>query len=292
MNSRLNIETDASFVGKSPNYPSNIVPAALKTLIYDTLREAGVSNVHYFFDQTLTTLAVDQSKNLPSTGHKILLQLIAIEWPTVCVKSLAKTAILRNSYQNRRPIGLSLLWAVGQGGYRDISTGLRVWQNIMLPVLEIKAYTRFVCEYVHRILQRAADNDAVDLTADELFRTYDDLMVLHQSVPRELQALLAESGALLLSKYIRSNGKITPVFVTLLKRLQSSKEGSQQRLAFVDGLVECVETDADCLKVWRIHFRKYAAESNVLLRTLSECLLLFRKCSAAIINHSIFPNFR
>lgn len=198
LNGRLNVDTDPTFFGKSPNYPSNIVPADLKALIYQTLRDAGVSNVHYFFDQTLTTLAVDQSKNLPIVGHKILLQLIAIEWPTVCVKSLAKTAILRNSYQNRPPIGLGLLWALGQGGFRDVSTGLRVWQNIMLPVIDIKAYTRFVCEYVHRILQRAADDDQVDLSADELFRTFDDLSVYRQSLPKELQALLAESASLLL----------------------------------------------------------------------------------------------
>lgn len=173
------------------------MPAALKQLIRQTLADAGVANIQYFFDQTLTTLAVDQTKGLPTVGHKILLQLIAHDWPTICVRSLAKTAILRNSYQNRPPVGLSLLWALGQGGFRDVTTGLRVWQNVMLPVLEIKAYTRFVCEYVQRVLQRTTEEDALELSAEELFRTYDDLVV-QRSIPRELQVVLSASGALLL----------------------------------------------------------------------------------------------
>lgn len=71
------------------------------------------------------------------------------------------------------------------------------------------------------------------------------------------------------TRYIRSNSKVTPVFVTLFKRLSGNvKSGLESVLT--DGLVECLEQDADCLKAWRINFRKYAAESNVLLRALSE----------------------
>lgn len=214
LNARLNVETDPTFVGHSPNYPSNIVPAPLKALLVQTLTEAGSSNVQYFYDQTLNELMVDQSKGLPGQGHRILLQLCAMHWPQVCVRSLAKTAILRNSYQSRPPIGSVLLWAVGQGGLRDVSTGVRVWQNIMLPVLEVKAYTRFVCEHVRRVLAKADDaaqaGQIMDLTADELLRTYDELTAPRPGLARELRKLLLESAeALLVSaadRALRRNG--------------------------------------------------------------------------------------
>lgn len=151
-------------------------------------------------------MADDMTKNLPVTGYKIMLQLIAIEWPTVCVKSLAKNAILRNSYQNRAPIGLTLLWALGQGGYRDVNVGLRVWQNIMLPVLEIKAYTRFVVEYVHRILHSTKSSVEMSVSSEELYRFYDELTLRRQWLGKDLQTLFDESASTLMVSNILDTG--------------------------------------------------------------------------------------
>lgn len=58
-------------------------------------------------------------------GHRLLLQMLAKDYPEFCVASVAKSASLRNSYQNRPPIGLSLLWAFGQGGLTDFAVGLK-----------------------------------------------------------------------------------------------------------------------------------------------------------------------
>lgn len=198
LNTNLNVDTNPTFTGHSPRYPANIVPNRLKTLIYQVLRDAGVANIHYFFDQTLTALTDDLSKNLSVTGYKIMLQLIAIEWPSVCIKSLAKNAMLRNSYQNRAPIGLTLLWALGQGGYQDAAVGLRVWQNIMVPVLEMKSYTRFVVEYVHRVLHHSKASEEVTLSADEFSVYFDELTLQRVSLPKDLQTLFDESAATLI----------------------------------------------------------------------------------------------
>lgn len=51
--------------------------------------------------------------------------MLAKDYPEFCVASVAKSASLRNSYQNRPPIGLSLLWAFGQGGLTDFAVGLK-----------------------------------------------------------------------------------------------------------------------------------------------------------------------
>lgn len=58
-------------------------------------------------------------------GHRLLLQMLAADNPEFCVASIAKSASLRNSYQNRPPIGLSLLWAFGQGGLADFDVGVK-----------------------------------------------------------------------------------------------------------------------------------------------------------------------
>lgn len=179
-------------IDKPVNYPYNILPTNVKAIIHDLLVLVGPANVQYFFDQTLTTLAVDLSNNVDCIGHNVLLQLIAFEWPTVCVQNLAKNAILRNSYQNRSSIGLNILWALGQGGYRDPTVGVRVWQNIMVPVLEMKSYTKWVCEYVHRMLNTSVGT--ISLVQNEFFTIFDELVSQRNGLPKDCQKLLSSSA--------------------------------------------------------------------------------------------------
>lgn len=58
-------------------------------------------------------------------GHRILLQMLAQDHPEFCTASVQKSASLLNSYQNRPPIGLTLLWAFGQGGQSDFAVGMK-----------------------------------------------------------------------------------------------------------------------------------------------------------------------
>lgn len=196
LNSTLNVKNPPSLIDKSINYPNNIVPASVKATIYSLLKETGPANIQYFFDQSLTTLAVDLSNNLNCIGHNILLQLIALEWPTVCIQNLAKNAILRNSYQNRSPIGLNLLWALGQGGFKDTTVGCRVWQNIMVPVLEMKSYTKWVCEYIHRMLNHTTGD--INLVQNEFFVIFDELLLQRNGLPKDCQKLLSNSANMLM----------------------------------------------------------------------------------------------
>lgn len=149
--------------------------------------------MQYFFDQSLTSLAVDLSKNQPCNGHKILLQLIAFKWPSVCINNLAKSSILLNSYLNRSSIGLTLLWSLGQGGLKDLTVGLRVWQDIMIPISDIKSYRKYILEYVYRILEKADHSTISGLLQNEFFAIFDSLTEKSSSNQKEYQKILNES---------------------------------------------------------------------------------------------------
>lgn len=75
----------------------------------------------YLFLQTYFLFYIGQSVN----GHRLLLQILAKVYPEFCVASVPKSASLRNSYQNRPPIGLTLLWAFGQGGISEFTVGMK-----------------------------------------------------------------------------------------------------------------------------------------------------------------------
>jgi hypothetical protein len=68
------------------------------------------------------------------------------------VGSLPRFVELRNSYQNRPPICLAVLWSVGQAGRKNVACGVRVWMEMMLPLLQLRHYTRFVVVYLERLL--------------------------------------------------------------------------------------------------------------------------------------------
>lgn len=60
-----------------------------------------------------------------AVGTRLLLQYIATTYPKIVVEAIPKCLNLQNSYKNRKPIWLSILWAMGQAGFRDLSVGLK-----------------------------------------------------------------------------------------------------------------------------------------------------------------------
>lgn len=63
LNSKTQIDIeDPTFINRPPNFPLNVLPAEIKTLIDGTIKDAGKANVQLFFDSTLTALANDISR--------------------------------------------------------------------------------------------------------------------------------------------------------------------------------------------------------------------------------------
>lgn len=125
LNQNINYEADPIFTGKSYKYPVMLLSNNIKSVIMSTFKSVDLVNVYHFYDTLLANVADTMFKNQPNLGSKIILQMIAQEWPQVCCNSLARSALLRVSYQNRSQIGLSLLWALGQGGYYDLTVGVK-----------------------------------------------------------------------------------------------------------------------------------------------------------------------
>lgn len=87
--------------------------------------EGSKENVQSFHNLCLTLMADDMAKNLPAIGYKLFIQMLVHKYPKIAVDHLQKYISLRNSYQNRQPIGLSIFWALGQGGIKDFAVGFK-----------------------------------------------------------------------------------------------------------------------------------------------------------------------
>ncbi|KAJ8935395.1 hypothetical protein NQ314_012813 [Rhamnusium bicolor] len=125
LNQKVPIEVqDPVFSSKPKNYPLNVVPPGVKNIIEKSVKEAGKNNAQLYFDICLASMATDMGKGLPAVGYKFFLQYIATNEPKLVSANISKHITLRNSYQNRPNIGLSILWAVGHVGVNDLHSGL------------------------------------------------------------------------------------------------------------------------------------------------------------------------
>lgn len=154
-------------------------------------------------------MATEMNSGQNVAGYKFVLQLIGQNWPAICSRNMAKTALLRNSYQNRSNICLSILWAIGQGGHQSLNEGVNVWQNLMLPNLELKSFSKFVVEHIERVLNAATARkvpESLAFNQQEFFASYYALNGSYNNLPRELQQSLKRSAHILLvspKEYLR-----------------------------------------------------------------------------------------
>ncbi|XP_055642716.1 transmembrane protein 214-A [Toxorhynchites rutilus septentrionalis] len=286
-NESLRIEeaVDPLFVDKSLSYPYDTISQELKDLIDESIAKAGEQNVQYFYDLTLSNLASDMNKNLPHLGHKIMLQAMALSNPQICVNNLARNAILRNSFQNRSNIGLSLLWALGQGGFGDLNVGLKVWQDIMVPVIELKTYSKYVCEYIHRILSKHKTTK-IELSSSD-FLTILSSLTTQSKASRELACLLEEASKLLVERYVVSAPKTSNTFTTLFKNIPFI---AKPELIYF-GLILCLIEDPECWAAWRGLYRKNVQHTVALLSYFDDLDDSAPELSLKLINDSLFHKF-
>lgn len=126
LNTNIVVDTpDVTFSSKPDYYPLCSMPTAQCAILEKGLKQAGAENCALFYDICLTSMANDMNKNLAAIGHKVFIQLLSQQYPKLAGGNVAKYVTLRNSYQNRPNIGMSILWALGQGGLKDLNVGLK-----------------------------------------------------------------------------------------------------------------------------------------------------------------------
>lgn len=84
------------------------------------------------FEVILANLAHDMARGISGIGYIMMIQLLAEQNPTLCIRNSERYSELMHSYQNRSPIGTTLLWALGQGGKKNLAVGLEGRRMIYL----------------------------------------------------------------------------------------------------------------------------------------------------------------
>uniref|UniRef100_G1L5B7 Transmembrane protein 214 n=1 Tax=Ailuropoda melanoleuca TaxID=9646 RepID=G1L5B7_AILME len=135
------------------DYPYSLVSRELRGIIRGLLAKAAGS-LELFFDHCLFTMLqeLDKTPGESLHGYRICIQAVLQDKPKIATMNLGKFLELLRSHQSRPAKCLTIMWALGQAGFTNLTEGLKVWLGIMLPVLGIKSLSPFAIAYLDRLL--------------------------------------------------------------------------------------------------------------------------------------------
>lgn len=269
LNEKLRLEKpeDSLFFDKPLDYPTNILSKELKSVLQRLVKNCSNERLQYFFHNLLQSLCEELNKSSSFVGHLILLQQIAHHYPDVCISNLASTVILRNSYQNQPSICLSLFWALGCSGYRNTTYGLKVWHEIVSTVINVRSYTKYVLEYLTKILEESHRTPDLEISLSEYRAIVDLLMSSDKIKSKDLQKMKVSCLRMLSDKFIRSldSNQVEPVFLSILTYCK------QDPAMFVREVTECIKVHPEeCLAIWWLHFHSYSRQNIFIFNYLGE----------------------
>uniref|UniRef100_A0A8C2RX38 Transmembrane protein 214 n=1 Tax=Capra hircus TaxID=9925 RepID=A0A8C2RX38_CAPHI len=154
LNYKLQVPPSEPTLSQHPHdYPYSLVSRELRGIIRGLLAKAAGS-LELFFDHCLFTMLqeLDKTPGESLHGYRICIQAILQDKPKIVTTNLGKFLELLRSHQSRPAKCLTIMWALGQAGFTNLTEGLRVWLGIMLPVLGIKSLSPFAIAYLDRLL--------------------------------------------------------------------------------------------------------------------------------------------
>ncbi|XP_011060330.1 PREDICTED: transmembrane protein 214-A isoform X2 [Acromyrmex echinatior] len=270
LNAFLNIKIpinkeDAIFSGKPKDYPLSLVPKTISSILERAVEMTGQQTIQIFYENTLTTMATDMVKGIPVIGHKIFLQLLAHLNPEMTAANILKLINIRNSYENRKNIGLSLLWAWSQAGKKNFAVGLKIWHEVMSPMLETKSYASYVVQILNDLVfgHDNVHDLSLDLYLSIIMDTYSQRFQNIQ--PANLGKDLSASIDRLRSILFRNKDICYTKLFEMLMGKVSQKLDLNYRNELIKVLADCLVTEPVCFTIWNSIYTKNLYQSSLLL---------------------------
>ncbi|TNN63011.1 Transmembrane protein 214-B [Liparis tanakae] len=226
-----------------------------------------------FFDYCVYTMLreMDRNSGEPLHGYRVCIQAILQDKPRIATQNLPEYLELLRSVQNRPGKCLTIMWALGQAGFYDLSQGLRVWLGIMLPVLGVKALSSYAIAYLERLLLLHANltKGFGIMGPKEFFPLLDFAFMPKNALTSSLQEQLRRLYPRL--KVLAFGAKPESTLHTYLPSFLSRATPhcpDDMKRELLSSMTECLCVDVQSLGVWRQLYTKHLPQSSLLLNHL------------------------
>ncbi|KAG7460797.1 hypothetical protein MATL_G00202680 [Megalops atlanticus] len=265
-------EGDPTLSSHTHDYPYCLAPKELKSIIKSLLAKCSDS-LQDFFDHCIYTMLreLDKPSGEPLHGYRICIQAVMLDKPKIATLNLADHLELLRSHQNRPVKCLTIMWALGQVGFFDLSQGLRVWLGIMLPVLGVKSLSSYAIAYLERLLMLHANltKGFGIMGPKEFFPLLDFAYMpknaLSSSLQEQLRGLYPRLKVLAFGA--KPEATLHTYFPSFLSRATPHCPDDMKR-ELLNSMTECLSVDPQSLGVWRQLYTKHLPQSSLLLNNL------------------------
>ncbi|TNM94746.1 transmembrane protein 214 [Takifugu flavidus] len=230
-----------------------ILPDLLDHCVYTMLRE------------------LDRQSGEPLHGYRVCIQAILQDKPKIATQNLPEYLELLRTVQNRPVKGLTVMWALGQAGFYDLSQGLRVWLGIMLPVLGVKSLSAYAIAYLERLLLLHTNltKGFGIMGPKEFFPLLDFAFMPKNALSPSLQEQLRHlyPRIKVLSFGAKPESTLHTYLPSFLSRATPHCPDDMKK-ELLSSMTECLCVDVQSLGVWRQLYTKHLAQSSLLLNHL------------------------
>uniref|UniRef100_A0AAQ5XFT9 Transmembrane protein 214 n=1 Tax=Amphiprion ocellaris TaxID=80972 RepID=A0AAQ5XFT9_AMPOC len=248
-----------------------------------------------FFDHCVYTMLreLDRQSGEPLHGYRVCIQAILQDKPRIATQNLPEYLELLRSVQNRPVKCLTIMWALGQAGFYDLSQGLRVWLGIMLPVLGVKSLSSYAIAYLERLLLLHANltKGFGIMGPKEFFPLLDFAFMpknaLSSSLQEQLRRLYPRLKALAFGA--KPESTLHTYLPSFLSRATPHCPDDMKR-ELLSSMTECLCVDVQSLGVWRQLYTKHLPQSRDTVESndLQECNHLCQNLQVKMRGHG-FP---
>ncbi|XP_028296167.1 transmembrane protein 214 [Gouania willdenowi] len=262
-------ETEPTLSSYAHDYPYCLTGKELKGVIKGLIGRC--SNVlPDFFDYCIYTMLreLDRQSGEPLHGYRVCIQAILQDKSRIATQNLPEYLELLRSVQNRPVKCLTIMWALGQAGFYDLSQGLKVWLGIMLPVLGVKSLSSYAIAYLERLLLLHANltKGFGIMGPKEFFPLLDFAFMPKNALSPSLQEQLRRLYPRLkvLAFGAKPENTLHTYLPSFLSRATPNCPDDMKR-ELLNSMTECLCVDAQSLGVWRQLYTKHLVQSGLLL---------------------------
>ncbi|KAM8831963.1 transmembrane protein 214 [Spinachia spinachia] len=265
-------ETEPTLSSYAHDYPYCLSGKELKGVIKGLIGRCS-DILPDFFDHCVYTMLreMDRQSGEPLYGYRVCIQAILQDKPRIATQNLPEYLELLRSVQNRPVKCLTIMWALGQAGFYDLSQGLRVWLGTMLPVLGVKALSSYAIAYLERLLLLHANltKGFGIMGPKEFFPLLDFAFMpknaLSSSLQEQLRRLYPRLKALAFGA--KPESTLHTYLPSFLSRATPHCPDEMKR-ELLSSMTECLCVDVQSLGVWRQLYTKHLPQSSLLLNHL------------------------
>lgn len=265
-------ETEPTLSSYAHDYPYCLSGKELKGVIKGLIGRCS-DILPDFFDHCVYTMLreMDRQSGEPLHGYRVCIQAILQDKPRIATQNLPEYLELLRSVQNRPVKCLTIMWALGQAGFYDLSQGLKVWLGIMLPVLGVKALSSYAIAYLERLLLLHANltKGFGIMGPKEFFPLLDFAFMPKNALTSSLQEQLRRLYPRL--KVLAFGAKPESTLHTYLPSFLSRATPhcpEDMKRELLSSMTECLCVDVQSLGVWRQLYTKHLPQSSLLLKHL------------------------